>query len=215
VISAQRSQRFRKGLDGQGVSDSPFVPRDLTGALRAPKEICVRVPGEREPQSRRDRRVSFAAMKTLSKHSIALSTIAAILAAPASAQICSTMCSRYEEGECVEYEHTCVSEPSPPRPSFGAIAYGKASDAFGFSFGWNSQAKAESVALRNCAQHGSDCEVMVWFDRRCGAVAARGDHKCVYWGLGNSARAAQNVALTQCTKDHGPTCAVKVSQCSW
>jgi hypothetical protein len=132
---------------------------------------------------------------------------------PASAQICSTMCSRYEEGECVEYEHSCVNEPAPS-PSFGAIAYGKGSDAFGFSYGWNSQAKAEAVAMQNCAQHGSDCEVMVWFDRRCGAVAARSDHKYVYWGLGDGDGAARSVALNQCTKDHGPSCTVKVSKCS-
>jgi uncharacterized protein DUF4189 len=156
-------------------------------------------------------------VKSLSECSIALSTIAAIafaLATPAPAQVCSTMCSRYEEGECVEYEHTCVSEPSPPRPSFGAIAYGKRSDAFGFSFGWDSQAKAESVATQNCAQHGSDCEVMVWFDRRCGAVAARGDHKYVYWGLGDGDGAARSVAMSECTKDHGPSCEVRVSKCS-
>jgi hypothetical protein len=146
----------------------------------------------------------------------AASTIALLLCwtAPASAQVCSTMCSRYEEGECVEYEHTCVSEPATPRESFGAIAYGKGGDAFGFSYGWDSQAKAERVALQNCGQHGSDCEVMVWFDRKCGAVAARSDHRYVYWGLGNNDSAARSVALNECTKDHGPSCAVKVSQCS-
>jgi hypothetical protein len=153
------------------------------------------------------------------KRSIALTAISAVafavcLAAPAPAQVCSTSCSRYEEGECVEYEHTCVNEPSVPRPSFGAIAYGKASDAFGFSYGWDNRSKAESVALENCAQHGSDCEVMVWFDRKCGAVAARSDHQYVYWGLGNSDSAARSIAMNECNKDHGPSCAVKVSKCS-
>lgn len=146
----------------------------------------------------------------------ATSTIALMLlwTAPAYAQFCTSMCSRYEEGQCVEYEHTCTSGPSVPQVSFGAIAYGKTSGAWGYSYGWNSRAKAEAVAMQNCAQNGHDCESIVWFDRKCGAVAARGDRKYVYWGLGNNARTAQNVALNECRKDRGPSCAVKVSQCS-
>lgn len=133
--------------------------------------------------------------------------------AAAQAQVCTTTCSMYEEGQCVEYEHSCET-PEPPKPSYGAIAYGKKSQAYGFSYQWDSEAKAESEALKNCAKNGPDCEIMVWFERRCGAVAARSDGKYAYWGLGDGEGAAREEAMRQCTKDGGQGCEVKVSQCS-
>jgi hypothetical protein len=132
----------------------------------------------------------------------------------AHAQICTTTCSRYEEGECVEHMQMCNKETARPAPSYGAIAYGRTSGAYGFSHGWSSQKKAESVALQNCAQHGSDCESMVWFDRKCGAVTARSDSTAAYWGLGNGAGDANAEAMRQCTKDKGQHCTVKVTHCS-
>jgi hypothetical protein len=134
--------------------------------------------------------------------------------APTWAQACSFSCSNYIEGQCSEYTTTCNGTPSAPRPSYGAIAYGRKSGAYGYSHSWDSEAKAESVATQNCAQHGSDCEVMVWFERKCGAVAGRSDSTIAYWGLGNSDSEARNVAMSQCTKDNGRQCEVKVSQCS-
>ena len=149
-----------------------------------------------------------------SKLFLALALFMAFAAiAPARAQVCSTMCSRYEEGNCVEHEQTCVTPPAP-KPSYGAIAYGRKSQAFGYSFQWDSQAKAESTALQNCAKNGPDCEVMVWFDRKCGAVAARSDSTVAYWGLGETVGQARTTAISQCTKDGGRQCGVKVSQCS-
>jgi Domain of unknown function (DUF4189) len=132
--------------------------------------------------------------------------------APAWAQDCTTTCDEYDNGTCVIERHTCTFEP--PKPSYGAIAYGRKSGAYGYSHGWGDQAKAESVAMENCAQHGSDCEVMVWFDRKCGAVAARSDSTIAYWGLGDGAGAANSQAMSQCTKDGGRGCEVKVSHCS-
>jgi hypothetical protein len=135
------------------------------------------------------------------------------LAAPAHAQVCHEECSDYYEGQCSQHTTTCTN-PEPPKPAFGAIAYGRNSGAFGYSYGWDSQAKAESVAMENCGKNGKDCEVMVWFDRKCGAVAARSDSTAAYWGLGDGAGAANSQALSQCTKDGGQNCEVKVSQCS-
>ena len=136
-------------------------------------------------------------------------------AAPAWAwQSCSTECSRYEEGDCVEHTQTCTEEtPPPPAESYGAIAYGRTSRAYGFSYSWPSRAKAESVAMNNCGQHGDDCEVMVWFDRRCGAVAA-GQGSTAWWGLGNSDGQARADALDKCANDGGEGCEIRVSQCS-
>jgi hypothetical protein len=140
--------------------------------------------------------------------------IVLIASAPARAQ-CSYGCTRYEEGQCVEYQ-SCTpgsSSSSGPAASYGAIAYGRTSRAWGYSFHWGSEKKAESVALHNCAQHGDDCEVMVWFMRKCGAVAA-GEGTDAYWGLGNSDDEASADAKDKCVNGGGKDCEVQVTQCS-
>jgi hypothetical protein len=129
-------------------------------------------------------------------------------------QDCSTSCSRYIQGKCVEYTQTCTDKGTYVTPDFGAIAYGRANQAYGFSHGWGTRAKAESVALQKCRQHGNDCEVMVWFKNQCGAVVVRGDTRVGYWGLGKSAGEARNVAMKECAKDHGQKCEVLASQCA-
>ncbi len=134
-------------------------------------------------------------------------------AAPARAQVCHEECSDYYEGQCSQHTTTCTN-PEPPKPAFGAIAYGRKSGAFGYSYGWGDQDKAESVAMENCGKNGNDCEVMVWFDRKCGSVAAPSNSTAAYWGLGDGAGDANSHALSQCTKDGGQNCEVKVSQCS-
>lgn len=136
--------------------------------------------------------------------------------APASGQVCSTYCWRYDQGNCVEYHQSCTTGPgsSGPVASYGAIAYGRTSGAWGDSYRWGSRAKAESVAKQNCDQHGDDCEVMVWFERKCGAVIS-GANATAYWGLGDSDRAARAQATQKCVADGGgDSCEVQVSRCS-
>jgi serine/threonine-protein kinase len=130
----------------------------------------------------------------------------------ASAQVCETSCSRYEEGQCVEYTETCTTPPPPE--SYGAIAYGRSSRAWGYSYQWDSREKAEQVALQNCGQHGDDCEIMVWFDRKCGAVAAGAEGTDAYWGLEDTDSGARSRALAECEKDGTQGCEIEVSQCS-
>jgi hypothetical protein len=133
------------------------------------------------------------------------------LAASAHAQ-CSTVCSNYIQGECSEHTTTCAA-PAPPKPAYGAIAYGRKSGAWGSSDHWGSEAKAESVAMSNCKKNGDDCEVMVWYERKCGAVAsAKGD--AAYWGLGDGEGAANENALASCEKDGGKDCKIEVAECS-
>lgn len=134
--------------------------------------------------------------------------------APAKAQ-CSFGCNRYVQGQCVEYRSCTPGVPgsSAPPPSYGAIAYGRKSRAWGHSYHWGSQAKAERVAMQNCAKHGDDCEILVWFKRKCGAVVSA-DGTVAYWGLGDSDAQARAEAQSQCAKDGGKNCEVQVSQCS-
>ena len=141
--------------------------------------------------------------------------IALAAGAPAWAQGCSTTCSEYDEGECVEQATTCPN-PAPivPVDRYGAIAYGPKSKAWGYSYRWGSEGKAENVAMQNCAQHGNDCQVEVWFRNQCGAVAS-GTGTDVFWGLGGSQVLAGNAAMNKCqTGGDGANCELQIASCS-
>jgi hypothetical protein len=143
---------------------------------------------------------------------IALSTTVV----PARAQDCRSSCSRYEEGKCIETVESCSETGGTahaPGPSFGAIAYSRTGGAWGYSYHWESQEKAEEVAKENCAQNATDCEIIVWFDRRCGAVAS-GNDGVAFSGLGYSAVAARDDARNKCLAAGNTECEIEVSQCS-
>ena len=131
---------------------------------------------------------------------------------PTRAQVCTTTCSNYIEGECSEHTTTCTTPPPPP-PAYGAIAYGRKSGAWGYSDHWNSEQKAESVAMANCAQNGNDCEVMVWFRNECGAVASDQADEA-FWAIGDGEGVANENVLNACAKGGGKGCKIEVSQCS-
>jgi uncharacterized protein DUF4189 len=131
-------------------------------------------------------------------------------AARAQVQECHTDCDRYESGQCVAYVQRCVTT-EPPRPSFGAIAYGKSDGSWGSSFHWSTRQKAESVALDNCRKQGADdCEVAVWFDRRCGAISSTGGSE-IFWAIGEAEGEARGNALRKCGSK---ACEVLASACS-
>jgi hypothetical protein len=133
-------------------------------------------------------------------------------AVQADAQFCSTTCSRYEEGQCVEHTQTCTS-PSAPSHSYGAIAYSRTSGSSGYSYSWSSRSTAESVAMRNCAKYAKDCEVTVWFDHQCAAVSSD-TGPTAFWGLGGTISLARAAAQRECMKGGRKGCAVQVSACS-
>lgn len=134
------------------------------------------------------------------------------VAAPAEAQEeCVTTCDEYDQGQCVMERHTCTYEPS--KPNFGAIAYGPTSKAWGYSYGWDSEAQAENAAVANCAQHGNDCEVAVWYQRQCAAVVSDAG-ATYYWGLGDGTPAAVAKAQKTCAQDGGKICHPEVAECS-
>src|SRR5665213_2568741 len=94
---------------------------------------------------------------------LTVATVGLLTTMTAQAQICTTTCSRYESGQCVEHTHFCQNIPSAPADSYGAIAYSRTSGAWGNSYKWGSRAKAESAAMGNCGQHAKDCQVTVWY----------------------------------------------------
>jgi len=114
---------------------------------------------------------------------------------------------------CTTLRDLCVKDCSKVGPSYGAIAYGRTSGAWGSSYQWESQAKAESVALENCKKHGDDCEVMVWFHDYCAAVAAD-DGAGAYWALGDGEGEAREKAQGKCVEAGGKNCEIEAAQCS-
>ena len=96
--------------------------------------------------------------------------------------------------------------------AYGAIAYSAKDKGAGWSYGWNSESKAEQVALDNCSKHGSQCKVIVWYRDSCGAVVTDGD--IVTWGQASAKRTASQSALDKCIKAGGKKCAVETAQCS-
>jgi hypothetical protein len=138
------------------------------------------------------------------------------LTAGARAQVeeCSTMCGRYDSGQCVEYLHTCTTTPEAPKATYGAIAYGRTKGTWGTSYHWETREKAERVALENCAKQGAkDCEIMVWFDRKCGALAS-GEGPDGFWGLADTIGPARADAKSKCVSSGNKGCEVLAAQCS-
>ena len=148
---------------------------------------------------------------------ILIALAGASVEAPAWAQGCSTVCSDYYDGECIAHTTTCPgSAPSASGAAarYGAIAYGATSKAWGYSYRWASEAKAENVAMQNCAPNGDDCKVAVWFKNQCGAVVS-GTGTDVFWALGGNKKAAGNEAMKQCaTGGDGADCELQIAYCS-
>ncbi len=114
---------------------------------------------------------------------------------------------------CSGMTATCSTQcRSSGTKAYGAIAYSKKTEGYGYSDHWNDQKKAEKMALQYCSERGPGCKVMVWFYDSCGAVAA--DGKKTGWGQDFSEGAARKNALESCQKSGGKNCAVAVSHCS-
>jgi hypothetical protein len=96
--------------------------------------------------------------------------------------------------------------------SYGAIAYSVKDEAYGYSDNFESQERAETAALKYCSEHGSGCEIMVWFYNSCGAVAV--DGSTVTWGQEASKIGAERRALEECKRAGGQNCEIKISHCS-
>jgi hypothetical protein len=128
-----------------------------------------------------------------------------------------TCANNVSEPFCRQVQHTCyydqcVAGHDHSGPKYGAIAYSSDTGAYGWSNKRGTQAEAENVALEQCGKRASDCEIEVWFDRRCGAVAA-GD-KWVGHGWGATQQQAQSQALQDCRQEGDNACEVKVTACS-
>ena len=109
----------------------------------------------------------------------------------------------------------CAAPASAAAPSWGAIA--ARPGGYGYAFNQASRAAAERLARAQCegaAERSTRCEVRVYFDRSCAALATGNFGE---WGtaVGPDRKAAGQAAVSQCD-GHLPTepCKLAVSVCS-
>ncbi|MEN9243431.1 MAG: DUF4189 domain-containing protein, partial [Gloeomargarita sp. DG02_5_bins_242] len=99
------------------------------------------------------------------------------------------------------------SAPAQAQEFFGAIALGKNSSRFGYSYDWKTPSQASQRALQECGS--PDCQVVVSFNGGCGAVAESAGRTGV--GTGKTRALAEQAALKLCNE---PTCKVTVWACN-
>jgi len=101
---------------------------------------------------------------------------------------------------------------APAFAGFGAIAYNPDSGNRGFAWNYETQQKADEIALRDC---GAGCKIV--FRVRpglCGALASA--EKSEIWGGATrpSVDAARLAALENCQKRTGAQCILRGSECN-
>ncbi len=114
-------------------------------------------------------------------------------------------------GECGRRLNDCyINECN--KKTYGAIAYGRESGAYGYSYDFDDPQSAEKEAMSTCSASGDDCQVVFDFWNTCAAIAADGD--IVAFGLDANQDTAQDQALAACEKDGGSQCEVKAWSCN-
>jgi hypothetical protein len=125
----------------------------------------------------------------------------------------STYCDSemHASGECGRRLNDCyINECN--KKTYGAIAYGRESGAYGYAYDFSDPQSAENEAMSTCTVNGNDCRVVVDFWNTCAAIAADGN--IVGYGLDDNESVAQDQALAACEKDGGSQCEVKAWSCN-
>lgn len=160
----------------------------------------------------------------------AAAAVALLLSLPAAAQNnhCAMTCNS-TDNECYR---SCAGPNYAPRPGgayapgsdtgrtgggYGAIAVSdsdKGALSWGKSYGYDSRARAEAVAVQFCKAEGlPGCKVRVWFSNACAALVTTGDGNWwAYWR--GSLAAARKAALAECQHDAKGRCMVREAFCS-
>lgn len=95
---------------------------------------------------------------------------------------------------------------------YGAIAYSRSADKFGYSWGdWN-RSSSESRAIYACGQ--ADCVAVVWVQGGCAAAATRLEEGRLGWGYAPDLYRAKSNALTGCSTGAQGRCDVRAWVCS-
>ncbi len=126
---------------------------------------------------------------------------------------CYSRCHRvcgYLDSVCKSENDRCYYNCTLKKPGsgdYGAIAYSPTTGATGWSRNHDYREEAESNALEECRKNAADCEVELWFDHSCGAIAT--SDKGVSWGVGDRGVEARFSALEKCRQGGGENCEVK------
>jgi len=96
--------------------------------------------------------------------------------------------------------------------SFGAIAYSKRSQHYGYATGKHSRRAAEERELELCDRR--DCKVEVWFKNNCAALATGSEGQIVGWAYNDRESRARDRALDECRDRNGHRCHIVVAACS-
>ncbi|HEU0117485.1 MAG TPA: DUF4189 domain-containing protein [Alphaproteobacteria bacterium] len=113
---------------------------------------------------------------------------------------------------CMMFHDDCSSQCHHSEESYGAVAYGKSSGAWGMSGSFDNKKAAADDALAYCHEHGNDCKVVLELYESCAAVA-EGDNDTVTWGKEATAAEAQDLALQACAKKAGNSCEIQLWHC--
>lgn len=126
----------------------------------------------------------------------------------------STYCDSTMGSECGRRLNDCYLRECNNRStiSHGAIAYGRSSQAWGYSHGMANAQAADRKALANCRSHGNDCAIVASFSSGCAAVAA-GAGPGYAMSLGKTEEAAQAQALKSCRGNGIGSCEIQVWSC--
>lgn len=133
---------------------------------------------------------------------VMLMAVAAVPPAPTAAAVATVQCF-----------DPCDGWGWDRRGRYGALAYGRASGAHGWSYDYGNADAARARALAECLVHARDCQIVSSFYGGCGAVAAA-PNGLVTWGHGASRLDAEIAAQRHCTQQT-TGCEVKVWACSW
>lgn len=124
---------------------------------------------------------------------------------------CLPMCD-YRQPYCREMQDQCSAQcAGKGSHDFGAIAYSRSTGSTGWSNKRDTRDEAESSALEYCGE--GDCEIEVWFDGTCAAIATGNDGQ-PRWALGATAQEAQTNSVAKCQDEGGGTCEVRETACS-
>lgn len=98
--------------------------------------------------------------------------------------------------------------------SYGAIAYGPKSSAWGNASGESSAEDAKQKALSFCARRGDDCEVVASFSNTCAAVAVVEATGATFVATNEKRGSAESQAMTACTQKNRSGCRMAASICA-
>ncbi|MBK5958228.1 hypothetical protein CCR97_08390 [Rhodoplanes elegans] len=92
---------------------------------------------------------------------------------------------------------------------FGAIAFSTDSGRAGWSFDYDSRARAESEALASC---GGGCKIVIWFKNACGALATGGNN--AYGAAWANSRAEAEQKATGFCRQRSASCSIRRWVCT-